>query len=265
VHTEHFLVRKSADRGVRGAAGALLRGRADALICVSGTVAAACPVLGGHPRRHMIYNGTAPAASENATPSRGRLLYVGRLEPDKRVGLTLEIARRLQSDGYSLDVVGTGTLAESLRGEAADLLAAGRVRFHGWQADVAPFFRNAAVLLHPAREGLGYAAIEAMAHGVPVVAPRSSGTAELIAHTGLGVAVDDEQRIGAWAEAVARASALPRATAALPAAFHVRHMCAATMDVYEALLRSTAHAATGEAHPAATPKALHGHGARTRL
>jgi glycosyltransferase involved in cell wall biosynthesis len=235
VHTEHFLVRKSGDRGWRGLLGAALRGRADALIFVSRIVERECRVAGARPTRHVIYNGTiAPPRPACRRPS-NRLLYVGRLEPDKRVEVILDVVRALHTEGYSADIVGTGSLQTRLQQSVADLVAAGAVRFHGWQQHVAPFLATAGALLQPAREGLGYAAIEAIAHGVPVLAPADSGAAEIIRLTGEGVVIDEDRRLDAWVAAARHLSALPDAAVELPGVFHLSHMLQATMAVYEGL------------------------------
>lgn len=235
VHTEHFAVRRSRDDGLRGYVGAALRGRADALICVSRAVSAGCRVGGGRPCRHIIYNGTSVPHDQVRVHGARRLLYVGRLEPDKRVELAIEVARALRADGYILDVVGAGSLAGRLRESAADLVAAGIVRFHGWQSDVAPFFRGGGVLLQPAVEGLGYASLEAIAYGLSVVAPASSGAAEAIALSGSGLAVADGAPVRVWAAAVREVVARPPVANPLPEAFRVEHMLGATLSVYEGL------------------------------
>ena len=240
VHTEHFAVRKSRDEGLRGYVGAVLRGRADAVICVSRAVAAACPVAGGRPARHVIYNGTSVPSRRVGAPPARRLLYVGRLEPDKHVDVALAVARALRSDGYTLDVVGTGSLASRLQAAASDLVAADVVRFHGWQSDVQPFYARCGILLQPAREGLGYASLEAIAHGLAVVAPASSGAAEIVALSAAGATVADDAPADQWADAVRALAARPRISNPLPDLFRVEHMLAATLAVYEALGKPSA-------------------------
>ena len=250
VHTEHFVVRKSADRGLRGEAGALLRGRADALIGVSRLVTAECPVLGGRPARYTIYNGTVPAPLRTSPSPPGRLLYVGRLEPDKRVEVVLEVVRRLRDQGYTLDIVGTGSLEERLRGGCKDLENAGVVRWHGWQSDVRPFLREAGALVQPAREGLGYAALEAAAHGVPLVVPAASGASEVVGMTRYGVVIEADSDVGAWVSAVQELSGLPMRPQPLPGVFRVEQMVASTVGVYQALASTP-----DRIHPGPTPAA----------
>ena len=237
VHTEHFLVRKSGDQGLRGRVGATLRGRADALIFVSRAAQVGCAVAWGKPRQHVIYNGTDPLPDREARRPTTRLLYMGRLEPEKRVDLALALVRALQDEGYTLDVVGTGSLAGKLQRDAVDLVEGGVVRFHGWQADVGRFLADAGALIQPAQEGLGYSALEATAYGLPVVAPANSGAAEVVERTGYGAIVQDAARVDGWVEAIHGLSALPADSGGLPEVFHRRHMLAATMGVYADLWR----------------------------
>lgn len=231
VHTEHFLVRKSGDEGLRGGVGAALRGRADAVICVSRAVEAACRVAGTRPVRRVIYNGTEPGPVDTVRPASRRLLYVGRLEADKRVDVLLELVAALGDEGYGLDLVGTGRAEADLRLRASGLLEGGRVAFHGWQADVTPFLDAALALLLPAREGLPYAAIEAAARGLPVVAPADSGAAEVVEATGQGGLVTGSGA-QAWAAAVRGLPPGPRPVRPLPEVFTRAHMVAATEGLY---------------------------------
>lgn len=230
VHTEHFLVRKSGDEGLRGGVGAALRGRADAVICVSRAVRDGCRVYGAGVVR-VVYNGIDPGPPPAARTTSHRLLYVGRLEPDKGVELLLEVVRALRPDGYTLDVVGTGSDEGRLRAQAADLLGEGGVRFLGWREDVVPHLDAADALLLPAREALGYAAIEAAARGLPVVAPADSGAAEVIAAVGFGALVPGSGA-QAWAAAVRGLPPGPRPVRRLPEVFTRAHMVAATEGLY---------------------------------
>lgn len=235
VHTEHFLVRKSGDEGLRGGVGAALRGRADAVICVSRAVEAACRVRGAGPLRRVVYNGTEPGPVGRVRSASRRLLYLGRLEADKGVDVLPDLAAALEGEGYGLDLVGAGSAEPDLRVRAAALLERGTVAFHGWQADATPFLDAALALLLPAREGLPYAALEAAARGLPVVAPADSGAAEVVETTGQGVLVSG-LGVEAWAAAVRELPAAPLPVPALPPAFSREHMVAATEGVYREVL-----------------------------
>lgn len=235
VHTEHFLVRKSGDEGLRGGVGAALRGRADAVICVSRAVEAACRVRRAGILRRVVYNGTEPGPVGRVRPASRRLLYLGRLEADKGVDALLDVAAALEGEGYGLDLVGAGSAEPALRRRAGPLVERGTIAFHGWQADATPFLDAALALLLPAREGLPYAALEAAARGLPVVAPADSGAAEVVQAMGQGALVVGAG-LEAWAAAVRGLPAAPVPVAPLPAAFTREHMVAATEGVYREVL-----------------------------
>jgi alpha-1,6-mannosyltransferase len=109
------------------------------------------------------------------------LLYVGRISPEKNISLLLDMMENLQdqtSDEYRLLIVGKGRLANWVE-ESADRRVPGRVHLLGHVADrerLADIFANCDALIHPnPREPFGIAPLEAMASGLPVVAPVSGG------------------------------------------------------------------------------------------
>jgi len=113
---------------------------------------------------------TDPAAPKQPT----HVVSVNRFVDHKRVDLALAAWRIVASarPELVLDLVGTGPLFEQLRASAADLVASGRVVFHG-QVDSATRDR----LVSQARlsltashhEGWGAVALESAACGVPMV------------------------------------------------------------------------------------------------
>jgi glycosyltransferase involved in cell wall biosynthesis len=111
------------------------------------------------------------------------LLFVGRLTPEKGLDVLLQALREhVGADG--LLVVGDG--AERARLQADATRAAIPVRFCGYQEDVSPFFAAADVFVQPSRsEGLPFALLEAMAHGVPVVSSVVGGIPEALGQCGV--------------------------------------------------------------------------------
>ena len=99
-----------------------------------------------------------------------RMLYVGQLVAGKGVRVLLEAAARLRVP-FTLTIVGAGRDERLLRRRAASC-PPGVVRFTGWQADVAPFFAAADVVVVPSlwNEPFCLSGVEALAAGVPVVA-----------------------------------------------------------------------------------------------
>ncbi len=102
-------------------------------------------------------------------------LYVGRLAMSKHVDLAVETATKM---GFKLKVVGSGKGLEYLKE-----IAGPTVEFLSKVDDKQLFnlYENAAALLYPAEdEDFGMVPIEAMGHGIPVVAHRSGGPLETV-------------------------------------------------------------------------------------
>jgi alpha-1,6-mannosyltransferase len=109
------------------------------------------------------------------------LLYVGRISKEKNLPLLLDTMGVLAGDrshDYRLLVAGTGPLAEWFA-EAAARKAPQRVHLLGHIHDheqLADLYANCDALVHPnPREPFGIAPLEAMASGLPVVAPDTGG------------------------------------------------------------------------------------------
>lgn len=138
-----------------------------------------------------------PAATELFSPGRERnvnnLLYVGRLNVQKGIQLLLQ-ALAITRHHATLDVVGDGPDAESLRTTAASLGLADRVTWRGAlpQQDLSPLYRRAAALVVPSRdEGLGLVAVESLLCETPVIAFDSGGLRDIIKHEITGLLVKD--------------------------------------------------------------------------
>jgi glycosyltransferase involved in cell wall biosynthesis len=108
------------------------------------------------------------------------LLYAGRISPEKNIELLPAMMKELSSDpnnDYRLVVAGDGPQAEWLRDEG-EKLGLGRITLLGHvdKETLADYYANADVFVHPnPKEPFGIAPLEAMASGVPTVAPRSGG------------------------------------------------------------------------------------------
>jgi glycosyltransferase involved in cell wall biosynthesis len=100
------------------------------------------------------------------------LLFVGRISPEKRVDWLRPLMDAVP--GTCLAVVGDGPG----RADLEEALAPTPAVFTGWLAneDLAAAYASADVFVFPgANETFGNAALEAMASGLPVVAPRAGG------------------------------------------------------------------------------------------
>lgn len=108
------------------------------------------------------------------------LLYAGRISPEKNIGLLVDLMRILANDkdrDYRLLVAGDGPKADWLSAQG-EKVAPGRIKLLGHldKETLASYYANADVFVHPnPREPFGIAPLEAMASGVPTVAPKSGG------------------------------------------------------------------------------------------
>jgi glycosyltransferase involved in cell wall biosynthesis len=108
------------------------------------------------------------------------LLYAGRISPEKNIGLLpdfMEILAKDEKNDYRLIVAGAGPQSDWLK-EETDKRLAGRIIQLGHldKELLADYYANADVFVHPnPREPFGIAPLEAMASGVPVVAPNAGG------------------------------------------------------------------------------------------
>ena len=117
---------------------------------------------------------------------------VGRLTAIKQPDLFLAAAARvLQADARARFLIaGGGELEATLRTRAAELGVSDRVRFLGWQRDVAPIYAASDLVAITSRnEGTPVALIEAMAAGVPGVCFAVGGVPDVITTPEVGVLV----------------------------------------------------------------------------
>jgi glycogen synthase len=114
-----------------------------------------------------------------------RLLYVGRLDPNKGIDTAIEAMRYLPVQAR-LEIVGGWDSAEEarLRGLAADAGVAERVHFAGQagRSDIVEAYGHADAVVFPVRwaEPWGLVPLEAMGRGCPVVATGRGGSAEFL-------------------------------------------------------------------------------------
>ena len=140
----------------------------------------------------------SPQTSPRELRARGRTIgYAGRLADHKGVDVLLEAVAGLSDT--ELVVAGAGPAQAALHDRAARSDLAGRVRFLGsLQGEpLAAFYEGLDVLAVPSRttrawvEQFGRVAVEAMAHGVPVVASDSGALPDVVGDAGLLVPPGD--------------------------------------------------------------------------
>jgi glycosyltransferase involved in cell wall biosynthesis len=141
---------------------------------------------------------------------RGRLLYVGRVGPEK--GVDTAVAALAELPSASLRIVGDGhrDYVAELRAAAEGIGAGGRLRIDGAVSAerLADVYGEADAVLFPVRwkEPWGLVPLEAMGRGRPVIATLGGGTREYLrdGENALVVPADDPgavARAAAWLEA----------------------------------------------------------------
>lgn len=149
----------------------------------------------------------AAVRSALEVPSATRvLLAAGALVPRKGIDVLIDALALLAQRGIApiAWIAGDGPERAALEERAARAGVADRVRFLGTRSDVPDLLAAADVFVHPARrEGLGVAALEAMALARPVIASRVGGLTDSIVdgRTGLLVPPSDPR---ALADAIER-------------------------------------------------------------
>jgi len=108
------------------------------------------------------------------------LLYAGRISPEKNIGLLPDLMDILAKDSekdYRLLVAGAGPKADWLREETARRIPNKIIQLgHLDKETLSNYYANCDVFVHPnPREPFGIAPLEAMASGVPTLAPNAGG------------------------------------------------------------------------------------------
>lgn len=231
----HFLV-------PQGAVCALTRGHVPLVVSVHGSDLSALPradvvrravlaraaivtVNGEATRRELVARFPEVAAKVRTLPMgfdpelfRGKpaaahgdpiLAFVGRMTKEKGLSTLLEAFERLVADGRRLRLVVGGEGPERAR-PCPGVTYLGRLS----PSSVASLFREAAVVVVPSLvEAQGLVAVEAMAAGVPLVASRVGGLAELVGDEERGWLAPPGDATG-LADAIARALDCPEAARA---------------------------------------------------
>ncbi|MFN2581901.1 MAG: glycosyltransferase family 4 protein [Candidatus Dormibacteria bacterium] len=128
-------------------------------------------------------------AVEPSLRERGRMLFVGRLEPEKGALTALHVMQRMLAEhaDWSGALVGSGSLGDEVERRArtgARIEVLGRVD----DARLDREYQRASVVLMPsAYEGLGLVALEAQARGTPVVVFDVTGLRDAVQGGGLVV------------------------------------------------------------------------------
>jgi len=220
--------------------------------------AAAAPLLAaGVPaeRIHVVHDGIDPArfaALPPREPARRRWdvapgeFHIGCLAllvPSKNPSLLIAAVAKAtrEAPGLRLTLGGEGPLRSLLEEQVRRLGLTERVRLPGFIDDPLPFFAALDLYVQPSTmEGLGTAAIEAMAAGLPVVASDAGGLPETVAGHGLLFPSGDTAALATHLGTLAQDPAQRQAVAAAcrlrsrDFGFHRQHL--RLVDVYRQIL-----------------------------
>ncbi|MET0605885.1 MAG: glycosyltransferase [Beijerinckiaceae bacterium] len=200
-------------------------------------------------RSLRIYNPVRLVA--DATPSVPPLverpplvLAVGRLAPVKRYVDLIRAFAKLKNPEARLRIVGEGLERPTIEAEAKALGVQDRIELPGYSPDVRPHYRDARLLvLTSASESFGNVVVEALSHGLPVVATDCGGPAEIIDGPCCGtiVSIGDVKAIAEAIEATLHAPGDPEPRQARSAAFSITR----ATNAFEALFDDVVRAAPG--------------------
>jgi glycosyltransferase involved in cell wall biosynthesis len=136
---------------------------------------------------HVIHNGIEVSGRQRPVPVPGngalRLLYLGRLSPEKDPANLLDAIGLLRSRGLAVraTLAGDGPERAALEQQVRAMGLSEVVELPGFVSEIMPLLARADILVNPSRtECMPNAVLEAMWAGVPVVATRVGGVAEMI-------------------------------------------------------------------------------------
>ena len=145
----------------------------------------------GHDRGLLtwtVHNGIDPLRPKDylrpvdLAPGRFHVAAVGRITPIKGLDTAVRAVKKLDpSTDVVLNIIGTGPQEECLKSLSMELGVAGKVRFLGFKKNIYNFLTHCDALIMPSlHEGLPYTILEAMALGLPIIASRVGGVAEVL-------------------------------------------------------------------------------------
>lgn len=120
---------------------------------------------------------TIPLQHKKNLSSPLKLLFVGRLSPEKGCNILIEALKHFPQEKFHVSILGDGTE----RNELENLARGMNISFLGFQKEVGLHMAEHDVLVMPSfREGQPLALIEAVCMGLPVVASHVGGIPDLV-------------------------------------------------------------------------------------
>jgi glycosyltransferase involved in cell wall biosynthesis len=145
-----------------------------------------------------------PSAVETSLPPRPRVIFTGRLHPQKNLDILLDVWPAVtERTGATLVLVGDGPERSRLEGRAEELDIAYRVHFAGSMPCPAEHLRAADTFALPSvAEGMSNSLLEAMATALPCLASDIGGNTDLLGIGEAGLLLPDDR--DAWTGALVR-------------------------------------------------------------
>jgi glycosyltransferase involved in cell wall biosynthesis len=178
---------------------------ADRVICVSHfTASEVAEFYPSEMSKLTVVHEAATETSERDTPTdtpQKIILFVGTLEPRKNLPRLLRAYKRLvkTSDTPKLVIVGGGGWgADNLADQISALGLSDHVQLRGYLSDqqLNALYASATCVIVPSLyEGFGLPVVEAMSHGVPVIASNTSSLPEVVGDAGLLIDPHSETEI----------------------------------------------------------------------
>ncbi len=117
--------------------------------------------------------------------------------PEKRVDLLIDAVRRVKEARPLTPIgffyVGDGWMLAQWKELARNLPSDTDYRFFGKQTDMRTFYHAASIFIHGSvKESFGLVLVEAMASGLPIVATRAHGPAEIIQDGSTGYLIEQD-------------------------------------------------------------------------
>ncbi len=231
--------------------------KGDLFLCTSEYIRERLLALGFPPERvrtHYIGVDTACVRPSDGPAASDVVLHVARLVEVKGTTYLLDAFETVTGSvpGATLSIIGDGPLRTRLEAQARRLGITHRVRFHGAEPHgvVCEWLARSAMLVLPSvetqqgrAEGLGMVLLEAAAAGVPVVATRCGGIAEIVEDGETGYLVPQRDRsalakriLALLSDPEARTAMGQRARWHAERRFDLGRQTRALEDLYESLL-----------------------------
>lgn len=206
---------------------------------------------------HVVHNGVRDVPPLlRAEPGSGtgppRLVSTARFDSPKDHATLLRALAALADLPWELDLIGDGPLQPSMRGLAASLGIAARVRFLGHQREPERVLARAHLFVLSSRsEAFPRSVLEAMRAGLPVIASRVGGVPEAVTNgrEGLLVPPADPDAFSTalgplLSNAGRRAEMGEAARRAFESRFRLERMLEKTAAVYASVISRVAHSRT---------------------